>query len=197
MASPSPGLDIEAQAISITETQPAIIPNSSPATNTVNNQLPTAADPQPQSTSINEHNNGNAGTKQTVDHSEVQHGVLTFPFHKLYCDLIYEPDENHGDSSDGIWSMYVNEAEKQDTEVIESWKGDTDGILVFVSLGPPSCVHSPSKAHVKDWSVFGYRRKLHYRKLSESVSRFQRHDQCTPYSNLSAACQHLQWDASH
>ena len=174
MASPSPGLDIEAQAISITETQPAIIPNSSPATNTVNNQLPTAADPQPQSTSINEHNNGNAGTKQTVDHSEVQHGVLTFPFHKLYCDLIYEPDENHGDSSDGIWSMYVNEAEKQDTEVIESWKGDTDGILVFVSLTMLlSCIFSLIfKSHVKDWSVLRNRRCLHYRKLPEPISRF-------------------------
>ncbi|KAI9447530.1 hypothetical protein H4582DRAFT_1783215, partial [Lactarius indigo] len=32
-----------------------------------------------------------------------------------------------------LWSMYLTEAEKQDKEVIESWKGDTDGILVFVS----------------------------------------------------------------
>jgi hypothetical protein len=29
--------------------------------------------------------------------------------------------------------MYLTEAEKQDKEVSESWKGDTDGILVFVS----------------------------------------------------------------
>ena len=29
--------------------------------------------------------------------------------------------------------MYLTEAEKQDKGVIESWKGDTDGILVFVS----------------------------------------------------------------
>ena len=33
--------------------------------------------------------------------------------------------------------MYLTEAEKQDKEVSESWKGDTDGILVFVSLAPP------------------------------------------------------------
>jgi hypothetical protein len=32
--------------------------------------------------------------------------------------------------------MYLTEAEKQDKDVIESWKGDTDGILVFVSLTP-------------------------------------------------------------
>ena len=42
-------------------------------------------------------------------------------------------DENQGDSSDGLWSMYLAESEKRDKEVIESWKGDTDGILVFVS----------------------------------------------------------------
>jgi hypothetical protein len=33
--------------------------------------------------------------------------------------------------------MYLTEAEKQDKDVIESWKGDTDGILVFVSFTPP------------------------------------------------------------
>ncbi len=37
--------------------------------------------------------------------------------------------------------MYLTEAEKQDTEVTESWKGDTDGILVFVSPGPVPFVH--------------------------------------------------------
>jgi hypothetical protein len=29
--------------------------------------------------------------------------------------------------------MYLTEAEKQDRDVTESWKGDTEGILVFVS----------------------------------------------------------------
>ncbi|KAH9016055.1 hypothetical protein EDB84DRAFT_1239316, partial [Lactarius hengduanensis] len=35
---------------------------------------------------------------------------------------------------DGLWSMYLTEAEKQDAEVLESWKGDTNGILVFTGL---------------------------------------------------------------
>ncbi|KAH9026098.1 hypothetical protein EDB84DRAFT_1420142, partial [Lactarius hengduanensis] len=30
--------------------------------------------------------------------------------------------------------MYLTEAEKQDKEVTETWKGDTDGILVFTGL---------------------------------------------------------------
>jgi hypothetical protein len=44
--------------------------------------------------------------------------------------------------------MYLTEAEKQDKDVIESWKGDTDGILVFVST-VPSCVYSPAETHIK------------------------------------------------
>ena len=60
------------------------------------------------------------------------------------CNLKHALDENRGDPSDGLWSMYISEAEKQDTEVTESWNGDTGGILVFV--GPaPSCLCSPSK----------------------------------------------------
>ena len=51
--------------------------------------------------------------------------------------FILVPDKNNGDSSDGLWSMCLTEAEKQDKDVTESWKGDTDGIFVFVSFTPP------------------------------------------------------------
>ena len=37
--------------------------------------------------------------------------------------------------------MYLTEAEKQDTEATASWKGDTEGILVFVSSGPVPLAH--------------------------------------------------------
>ncbi|KAH9059676.1 hypothetical protein EDB87DRAFT_754431 [Lactarius vividus] len=106
MASPS---DIEAQTNNVT--RPAIV-------NPANPQPPpaTSADPQSQATNTNRHHHGNAPAQQTADDPEVQR------------------DENHGDSSDGLWSMYLTEAEKQDTEVIESWKGDTNGILVFTGL---------------------------------------------------------------
>jgi hypothetical protein len=45
--------------------------------------------------------------------------------------------------------MYLTEAEKQDAEVVESWKGDTNGVLVFVSPSPVPLLHTPSKAHLK------------------------------------------------
>ena len=66
--------------------------------------------------------------------------------------------------------MYLTEAEKQDKDVIESWKGDTDGILVFVSP-IPSCVYSPAETHIKDWPFLRHSRGLHYRKLSEPISQ--------------------------
>ncbi|KAH9059449.1 hypothetical protein EDB83DRAFT_932996 [Lactarius deliciosus] len=119
MASPGPNLDIEAQANSVTKTQPAIITNPLSAANPPNELPPaTSADPQPQATNTNKHHDGNAAgpAQHTADDPEVQR------------------DENHGDSSDGLWSMYLTEAEKRDTDVIESWKGDTNGILVFTGL---------------------------------------------------------------
>ncbi|KAI9447562.1 hypothetical protein H4582DRAFT_1802837, partial [Lactarius indigo] len=49
-------------------------------------------------------------------------------------NLIRVPGENHGDSSDGLWSMYLAVSEKVGREVIENWKGDAEGILVFTGL---------------------------------------------------------------
>ncbi|KAH8993891.1 hypothetical protein EDB86DRAFT_1317031 [Lactarius hatsudake] len=115
MTLPGVNPDIEAQANTVTETQPAIIPNPPPATNSANPQLSRISD-QAQATSANEHYDRNAPAQQTAETPQIQR------------------DENQGDSSDGLWSIYLTEAEKQDTQVIESWKGDTDGILVFTGL---------------------------------------------------------------
>lgn len=41
-------------------------------------------------------------------------------------------DVNHGDPSDKLFSVYLAQADKFDKEQSESWKGDTEGILVFV-----------------------------------------------------------------
>ena len=116
--------------------------------------------------------------------------------HLTGCILILVPGEKYGDPSDGVWSMYLTEAEKQDKDVTENWKGDTDGILVFVSL-TLSSVYSPAETDIEDWSVLRHRRHLHYRKLSEPISQSQRYDQCAPWPNNSTASQHLQRHTSH
>jgi hypothetical protein len=50
--------------------------------------------------------------------------------------------------------MYLTEAEKQDAEVTESWKGDTDGILVFVSPGPVPIFYRHRLNHVFKTGLF-------------------------------------------
>ncbi|KAI9457984.1 hypothetical protein BJY52DRAFT_1170420, partial [Lactarius psammicola] len=72
----------------------------------------------PQVANTTERHNGNPPASQTADNP----------------GPAVQRDENHGDSSDGLWSIYLTEAEKQDNEVTESWKGDTEGILVFTGL---------------------------------------------------------------
>lgn len=39
----------------------------------------------------------------------------------------------YSNASGKVWSVYLNEADKQDTALAENWKGDTEGILIFVS----------------------------------------------------------------
>ncbi len=43
-------------------------------------------------------------------------------------------DSSGSDSSGKVWSVYLSEAERQDKALAENWKGDTEGILVFVCL---------------------------------------------------------------
>ncbi len=39
---------------------------------------------------------------------------------------------NYGDPSDRLFSVYLTQADRFDKEQSESWRGDTEGILVFV-----------------------------------------------------------------
>ncbi|KAN0137241.1 hypothetical protein V8E53_004951, partial [Lactarius tabidus] len=110
-------VDLEAQTGGAAVPLPTTIElEGAPPTNTPNPQPLSSADPQLQVINTNEHPNGNPPAPRRANNSEVQR------------------DENHGDPSDGLWSLYLTEAEKQDKVVIESWKGDTDGILVFTGL---------------------------------------------------------------
>jgi hypothetical protein len=38
------------------------------------------------------------------------------------------------DTSDKIWAVYVAEAWLQDKALVERWKSDMDGILIFVRI---------------------------------------------------------------
>jgi hypothetical protein len=69
--------------------------------------------------------------------------------------------------------MYLTEAEKEDKEITEAWKGEADSILVFVSENALSYIlhlHRQLKALIEDRSILCYCRGLHHRKLQEPIS---------------------------
>lgn len=43
------------------------------------------------------------------------------------------PPRRYDDPSTKIWSLYLDQAEKNNERITESWKGDMDAILIFVS----------------------------------------------------------------
>jgi hypothetical protein len=43
-----------------------------------------------------------------------------------------QTESNYTDGSGALFSMYLSRAEEEDKKVAERWKGDADGILVFV-----------------------------------------------------------------
>ena len=83
-----------------------------------------------------------APAPQSRDHrdAEAQRDMSVYCF--TGCILIHVLGENYGDSSGRLWMMYLTEADKEDKDITESWKGDTDGILVFVGTLPSNfCVY--------------------------------------------------------
>lgn len=46
--------------------------------------------------------------------------------------LIGESDPSDG--SEALFSMYLDKAIEEDNKMAESWKGEADGLLIFVSL---------------------------------------------------------------
>ena len=47
-------------------------------------------------------------------------------------------ESNFSDGSEALFSMYLRRAREEDRRMADSWKGYADGMLVFVSLCPPS-----------------------------------------------------------
>lgn len=53
-------------------------------------------------------------------------------YHNYNTDSDSKPIRDYNDPSGKIWSIYAKEAKKFDDALVESWKGDMDGILIFV-----------------------------------------------------------------
>ena len=147
--------DVEAQIHSLPEHQPASTTANVARLPPTHGASPPLASTTANSRTINPTSQANNRPHANVPPSQIaaNQGVLIFPhFRKLYPHSRL-PAKQYGDSSDAVWSMYLTEAEKQDKDEVESWKGDTDGILVFVS-STLSCAYSPTETHKLKTGLF-------------------------------------------
>lgn len=121
MALPSAHVSIEIPIDPIARPQPVTFPVIVPTGPT---------DPHPRAITTNHLEDAPAPQFADYRDTEAQRGMLVCCF--TGCILIRVLGENYGDSSGRLWMMYLLEADREDKEITESWKGDTDGILVFV-----------------------------------------------------------------
>jgi hypothetical protein len=49
-------------------------------------------------------------------------------------DQTSQRDASHSYGSESLFSMYIDRVLEEDNKMVESWKGDADGMLVFVSF---------------------------------------------------------------
>ena len=56
------------------------------------------------------------------------------------------------DGSDALFSMYINKVIEEDRRMVESWKGDADGMLTFVSVQTTSH-NSAYNLEIVGWSL--------------------------------------------
>jgi Family of unknown function (DUF6535) len=94
-------------------------------------------------------------------------------------DLFGNPQSsNYDDPSSKIWSVYNSEASVHDKGLLEGWKSDMDGILIFVrtsshrSKSASHTAYLQSQIAMVGGFIFCKRNSFHYRELPESDTRF-------------------------
>src|SRR6267154_4679047 len=63
-----------------------------------------------------------------------------------------QEDFKHSDSSEALFSMYLDRDIKEDRRMVEGWKGDAEGILTFVGLQTTSHT-SAYNLEIVDWCL--------------------------------------------
>jgi hypothetical protein len=91
-------------------------------------------------------------------------GLPLYP-QQVYNIYLGADGKDFVDPKDKFWSQYLTAAEEEDKVRVESWKGDTEGILVFVS-----CLYFRQfLAHVVGTRLVSSRRRL--QRLSSTATR--------------------------
>jgi len=88
---------------------------------------------------------------------------LDYPRFFLQIPNLRLPETEYVDSSAQLWAIVFNEGEKYDRTLVESWKGDMDGILIFVRFIVHSASHNMIERLFSDWPFLCNRRGIHHR----------------------------------
>lgn len=59
---------------------------------------------------------------------------IQFPYCTTATARLGQNASKGSDASGKVWSVYLSEAERVDRALAENWKGDTEGILIFVRI---------------------------------------------------------------
>ena len=95
---------------------------------------------------------GRNNSSSTVLHSRTPFiDNLQYPPNAATQNQAPEGESNFSDGSGPLFSMYLERAVEEDEKMVESWKGDAEGILVFVSARLLSCALL-ADTRVADWS---------------------------------------------
>ena len=84
--------------------------------------------------------------------------------------------------------MYLERAEEEDKKMAESWKGDAEGILVFVGAHLLFCALLVD-SRATDWSLLRRCRDTGFGLHSGPPAEFSGHFSVLPCEHLSAALQ--------
>jgi hypothetical protein len=93
--------------------------------------------------------------------------------------------------------VYISEAEKYDKALVESWRSDMDGLLIFVRTSLVIISRFQFKYNA-GWSFFWKSDGFPNRKLQESHPRVPQHDCSTPpCPDFAPTCARLERNYAH
>ena len=82
----------------------------------------------------------------TAPFSSVRVGLDQYPYPSQSAPNQAPPGvSNYADGSGHIFSMYMEIATEEDKKMVEEWKADADGILIFVRLYPLILCFTPTQ----------------------------------------------------
>lgn len=103
-------------------------------------------------------------------------------------DIVRSASYTYAENEDAcakLWKIYVDEAERYDKGLVERWRDDMSGMLIFVSYIPMLPETFTNSEAVR--SLFDESYRLPDRELQDSAARSWQCDGCSPHSDLASA----------